>query len=75
MEGSSTLMPARLSTCDEVSKMLGVGTDWVRRKTQSRQVEHVRLGRNVRFTKEQVQALILKFTTKSVPMSSARTRL
>jgi excisionase family DNA binding protein len=75
VEGGSALLPARLYTCEEVSKMLGVGTDWVRRKTQGRQVEHVRLGRNVRFTEEQVHALISKFTAKSVPTSSARTRL
>jgi excisionase family DNA binding protein len=70
-----TNTPVRLYTCEQVSKMLGVGTDWVRRKTQSRQIEHVRLGRNVRFTDVQVHALIAKFTTFSVPTSSARSRL
>jgi excisionase family DNA binding protein len=68
-------MQPKLYTCEEVSKMLGVGTDWVRRKTQSRSVEHVRLGRNVRFTELQLQALIAKFTAKPIPASSARTRL
>lgn len=67
--------PTKLYTCDDVATMLGVGTDWVRRKTQCRQVEHVRLGRNVRFTEVQVQALIAKFTAPAVRASSARTRL
>ena len=65
----------KLYTCSEVAQLLGVGTDWVRRTTQAREVEHVRLGRNVRFTEHQVQALIGTFTKTPVPVSSARTRL
>jgi excisionase family DNA binding protein len=66
---------AKLFTCAEVAQMLGVGTDWVRRKTQGREVEHVRLGRSVRFTEDQVQGLIVKFTKTVVPLSSACSRL
>lgn len=75
MDSGARLVTGRLYTCAEVSELLGVGTDWVRRKTQSREVEHVRLGRNVRFTEAQVQAMIAKFTTSVVPATSARTRL
>ena len=65
----------KLYNCSEVADILGVGLDWVRRKTQAREVEHIRLGRNVRFTAQQVEALIAKYTMKPIRVSSARTRL
>jgi excisionase family DNA binding protein len=72
---SLTGTPGRLYTCDQVAEMLGVGTDWVRRRTQLREVEHVRLGRRVRFTDTQVLALIERFTKRAVRQSTARARL
>lgn len=65
----------KLYTCSEVANLLGVGVDWVRRKTQAREVEHIRLGRNVRFTEQQVEILIAKYTMKPIKISTARTRL
>jgi excisionase family DNA binding protein len=65
----------KLYTCSEVADLLGVGVDWVRRKTQAREVEHIRLGRNVRFTEQQVEILIAKYTMKPIKTSTARTRL
>lgn len=56
--------PTELLTCGQVSDLLGVSTDWVRRRVQQRAVEHVRLGRNVRFTRTQVHDLIEKYTRK-----------
>lgn len=67
--------PKRLYTCAEVAEVLGVGTDWVRRKTQAREVEHIRLGNRVKFTDAQIEALIAKFTATAIKTSSARTRL
>lgn len=49
---------ALLLTADDVADILGVSTRWVNDRTRSGEIPHVRLGRYVRYQREQVEAWI-----------------
>ncbi len=47
-----------LLTVEQVAVELGVPASWIRRRVASRTVTCTRLGRHVRFTRAQVQAIV-----------------
>lgn len=48
----------RLLTVDEVVERLGKSRDYWLRKARARQVPHVRIGRDVKFTEADVAAIV-----------------
>jgi excisionase family DNA binding protein len=52
---------------DEAAEMLGVGRGWLRVRAQQRDVPHVRLGRRIRFTLDQMLALIDACSVEPLP--------
>ncbi len=50
--------PQRLLNIDELAELLGVKRGWVRDKVTARQLPHHRIGRHVRFTAEDVEAIV-----------------
>jgi excisionase family DNA binding protein len=68
--------PAHLYTSGEAAEMLHISEEWLRKQVQRKLVRHTRLGRRVRFTDEQIIAIVAERETPIVqPKSSARTRL
>lgn len=59
---SVTSLPTRsesvLLTIDEAAAMLSVPTTWLKKRVASHTVACTRLGRHIRFTREQVSAII-----------------
>jgi prophage regulatory protein len=49
---------SQLLTAEEVSGMLGMGTDWIYAQVRANRIPHVRLGRCVRFRAESIEEWI-----------------
>lgn len=61
-----------LITSEELAEILRTTTRFVRRLVQERRIEHVKVGRCVRFTRQAVAAYVE--SNKVVPMSRAELR-
>lgn len=61
-------VPPSLLTVDEAAELLSVPASWLRKRVAERKVPCTRLGRHVRFTREQLQDVI---TASSQPVASA----
>jgi excisionase family DNA binding protein len=58
-------MTTRLYTPAEAAERLGKSGDFWARKARSRQVDHVRIGSSIRFTNEQIEAIIASATVRA----------
>ena len=64
--------PVTLYSPQQLADMLGVGLDWVRRRTQNRSLPHVRVGRKVWFTEAHVWTIVRQLTVEPVSREQAR---
>lgn len=58
---------ARLLTPSEVADLLGVSEAWLRRRAAGRLIPCTRLGRQLRFTRDQVDAIVETAAQNAVP--------
>ena len=71
----------RLFTLAQTAAQLQVSKEWLRKRVQSKQVPHIRMGRGIRFTSAQIDLIIAagercaQLPAKPRSRGSARTRL
>jgi excisionase family DNA binding protein len=63
--------PVTLYSPQQLAELLGVGLDWVRRRTQNRTLPHVRVGRKVWFTEAHVCSIVRLLTVEPVSREHA----
>jgi excisionase family DNA binding protein len=56
--GVDATLPARLLTVDELAVFLAVSVAWVRKGVLERTLPYTKIGRNVRFTPQQVAQIL-----------------
>jgi excisionase family DNA binding protein len=64
--------PVTLYSPQQLADMLGVGLDWVRRRTQNRTLPHVKVGRKVWFTEAHIGTIVRQLTVEPVGREQAR---
>lgn len=57
-EGERAAARAHVYTINETAALLKISPDWLRHKVASREVPHVRLGRNIRFSQANLDQIL-----------------
>jgi excisionase family DNA binding protein len=63
-----------LYTVEEAAEMLGVTVDFIRRRYQKGEIPHVRIGRYVKFSQANIDAIVDQFTVQPSAAPTPRRR-